>query len=150
MKVLDKFHSQLPWPGPSTPGKLQWSLRDLDPTKAPLCRQAARWAPALGSSEKAPSWPGTLQISASRCFGADGETTQNSPTASRAERGSLPVIMKIFTVADAQGKLKNNTMKFSAQERNLRETWPPLRLDFPIKTSLALRRQTGKHFFLSK
>jgi hypothetical protein len=67
-----------------------------------------------------PSWPGTLPISGSRCFGADGERTQNSPTANRDERGSLPVIMKIFTVADAQGKLKNNTTKFISPREGLK------------------------------
>lgn len=75
---------------------------------------------ALGSSEKVPSWPGTLPISASRCSGADGERTQDSPAARRDERESLPVIMKIFIVADAWGKLKNNTMKFSTLRGELK------------------------------
>lgn len=32
----------------------------------------------------------------------------------------MPVIMKIFTVADAQGKLKNNTMKFISLREGLK------------------------------
>lgn len=36
----------------------------------------------------------------------------------------MPVIMKIFTVADACRKLKKQYNQFHKPERNLRETWP--------------------------
>ena len=70
----------------------------------------------LRSARKSPEGSGALPISAvPRCFAADGERNQKSPAASRDKKGSLPVIMKIFTVADAWRKLKNNTTKFTDQ-----------------------------------
>ena len=55
--------------------------------------------------------------------GAKPQTPSESPrhfAARRDERESLPVIMKIFIVADAWGKLKNNTVKFSTLRGELK------------------------------
>lgn len=91
----------------------------------PLGHRPGLLNPVTGGSllrceSKSPAGPGTLGILAPRCFEADWERNQKSPAASRDERGSLPVIMKIFTVADAWRKLKNNTTKFTQTREELK------------------------------
>lgn len=116
------------WPGPqgrlsqvdqpSIPKKRRRSPEDTGVGAPPCPFQQGLLGPVQRRlspepMSKSPARPGTLPISAPRCVGADWERNQKYPVARRDEKGSLPVIMKIFTVADAWRKLKNNTTKFT-------------------------------------